>query len=215
MLNIGAVIFDLDGVLVDTTKYHYLAWKEILKEYGQDFSEKNYETVKGVSRSRSLDMILNEIDEKMSEVEKIKILKKKNNLYLKHILDIPEDKVFSGVVEFLEKLKSKGIKTAIGSTSDSSYVIIESTGLSKYFDVIIDGYTVKKAKPHPEVYILAARELDINPHKCVVFEDSRPGVLAAKRAGMKVIGVNHKINLIDADRMIDNFQNLNLDILKF
>lgn len=214
-MNISAVIFDLDGVLVDTTKYHYLAWKEILKEYDKDFTEEDYEHVKGVSRYKSLDMIFKESDIKISEVERIKISRKKNNLYLQYIADIEGNQVFKGVVEFLEKLKSKGFKTAIGSTSDSSYLIIESTGLSKYFDVIIDGYTVDKAKPHPEVYILAARELDINPHKCVVFEDSKAGVLAAKRAGMKVIGVNHKVNLDNADKMIDNFENLGLDILDF
>lgn len=214
-MNIGAVIFDLDGVLVDTTKYHYLAWKEILKEYEQEFTEEDYEHVKGVSRYKSLDMIFKGNEEKISEVERIKILRKKNNLYLQYIVDIEGNQVFKGVVEFLEKLKSKGYKTAIGSTSDSSYLIIESTGLSKYFDVIIDGYTVDKAKPHPEVYILAARELNMNPHKCVVFEDSKAGVLAAKRAGMKVIGVNHKVSLDNADKMIDNFENLELDILDF
>ncbi|NLC66533.1 MAG: beta-phosphoglucomutase [Clostridium sp.] len=214
-MNIGAVIFDLDGVLVDTTKYHYLAWKEILKEYDQEFTEEDYEHVKGVSRYKSLDMIFKGNEEKISEVERIKILRKKNNLYLQYIVDIEGNQVFKGVVEFLEKLKSKGYKTAIGSTSDSSYLIIESTGLSKYFDVIIDGYTVDKAKPHPEVYILAARELNINPHKCVVFEDSKAGVLAAKRAGMKVIGVNHRVSLDNADKMIDNFENLELDILDF
>ena len=113
-------------------------------------------------------MIFKGNEEKISEVERIKILRKKNNLYLQYIVDIEGNQVFKGVVEFLEKLKSKGYKTAIGSTSDSSYLIIESTGLSKYFDVIIDGYTVGKAKPHPEVYILAARELNINPHKCEI-----------------------------------------------
>ena len=213
-MGIKAVIFDLDGILVKTDRYHYLAWKRLLAEYGHDFTEEENELIKGVARSMSLEILLDMKKIEMSEVEKINVLRKKNNWYLEYAMKIDEDDVLPGVREFLELVKSHGLKTAIASTSDNAYIILELTGLMKYFDVLIDGYRVKEAKPNPEVYRVGALELHLDPKECAVFEDSRSGVLAAKRAGMKVVAVSD--NPIDeADKWVKNLEGLEMDILDF
>ena len=213
-MKIKAVIFDLDGVLLETDRYHYLAWKRVLEGYGKEFSEEDNELIKGVDRSKSLEILLEMKGLRMSEVEKISVLRKKNNWYLEYAMLIDEEDVLPGVREFLELLKSYGLKTGIASTSDNSYVILELTGLMKYFDVLIDGYRVKEPKPNPEVYLVGASELKVKPEECAVFEDSRAGVLAAKRAGMKVIAVSDK-PIAEADKRIDSLEGLDISILNF
>lgn len=213
-MGIKAVVFDLDGVLVNTDRFHYLAWKSILQDLEKDFSIEDNEQIKGVARSRSLEILLQMKNIKMSEVEKMRILRKKNNLYLQYITEIDEGYLLSGVQEFLELLKFNGLRTAIASTSDNTSLVLEMTGLKKYFDVIIDGYKVKAPKPNPEVYLVSAIELQIEPDECAVFEDSRAGVLSAKRAGMKVVAVSERM-IGEADKCVANLENLDMDILKF
>jgi len=213
-MGIKAVVFDLDGVLVNTDRFHYLAWKSILQELGKDFSVEDNEQIKGVARSRSLEILLQMKNIKMSEVEKMRVLRKKNNLYLEYITEIDEDYLLKGVKDFLELLKFNGLRTAIASTSDNTSLVLEMTGLKKYFDVIIDGYKVKAPKPNPEVYLVSAIELQIEPDECAVFEDSRAGVLSAKRAGMKVVAVSERM-IGEADKCVASLENLNMDILNF
>ena len=213
-MGIKAVVFDLDGVLVNTDRFHYLAWKSILQDLGKDFSVEDNEQIKGVARSRSLEILLQMKNIKMSEVEKMRVLRKKNNLYLEYITEIDEDYLLKGVKEFLELLKFNGLRTAIASTSDNTSLVLEMTGLKKYFDVIIDGYKVKAPKPNPEVYLVSAIELQIEPDECAVFEDSRAGVLSAKRAGMKVVAVSERM-IGEADKCVASLENLNMDILNF
>ncbi len=213
-MGIKAVVFDLDGVLVNTDRFHYLAWKSILQDLGKDFSVEDNEQIKGIARSRSLEILLQMKDIKMSEVEKMRVLRKKNNLYLEYITEIDEDYLLAGVREFLELLKFNGLRTAIASTSDNTSLVLEMTGLKKYFDVIIDGYKVKAPKPNPEVYLVSAIELQIEPDECAVFEDSRAGVLSAKRAGMKVVAVSERM-IGEADKCVASLENLDMDILKF
>lgn len=215
MSKIRGIIFDLDGVLVDTAKYHILAWKRLALEYGKVLRDEDSEPLKGVTRKRALDLLLEQTGISMSEVEKIRALEKKNSWYLDYITDIDKDDVFEGVEEFLGLVKRLGFKTAIGSTSDNSYIVLESTGLRRYFDVIVDGYRVRSPKPNPEVYLLGARELDLEPGECAVFEDSQAGIHSAKNAGMKVIGVSRTHNLDEADKVIDTFEGLDEDILVF
>lgn len=214
-MGIRGVIFDLDGVLVNTDTYHYLAWKRLLKEYGKDFTEEDNEQIKGVSRSMSLEIILKMKGIEMSEVEKIRAVRKKNNWYLEYITAIDAEDVFDGVAEFLDLLHVTGYRTAIGSTSDNAYIVLESTGLYKYFDVIIDGYLVKAPKPDPEVYLVGAKALSMEPAECVVFEDSLAGVLAARRAGMRVIGVSPDKHFEEADRMVKSLKGLDDSIFLF
>lgn len=213
-MRIKAVVFDLDGVLVNTDRFHYLAWKRILQELGKDFSVEDNEQIKGVSRSKSLEILLQMKNITMSEVEKMRILRKKNNLYLEYITEIDEEYLLDGVEQFLELLKFNGLRTAIASTSDNTSLVLEMTGLKKYFDVVIDGHKVKAPKPNPEVYLVCAMELQMEPDECAVFEDSRAGVLSAKRAGMKVVAVSERI-IGEADKCIGSLKNLDMSILNF
>ncbi len=213
-MGVKAVIFDLDGVILNTAHYHYLAWKRILSEYGKEFSEEENEQIKGVARSKSLEILLEMKNMSMSEVEKLKVLRQKNNWYLDYVLAIDLDDLLPGAIAFLELLRLHGIKTGIASTSDNTSLILELTGLRKYFNAVIDGYKVKSPKPNPEVYVVSAIALSMHPSECLVFEDSRAGVLSAKRAGMKVVAVSeHPIK--EADRWLVSLKDVTMDILEF
>jgi beta-phosphoglucomutase len=214
-MSVKGLIFDLDGVLVDTAKYHFMAWKRLAKEHGIELNDGYAEPLKGVSRKNALDILLDLTGISMSGVEKLRALNKKNSWYLEYIMDIDESAVFEGVLEFLDLVKSLGYKTAIGSTSDNSSLILECTGLTRFFDVIIDGYKVSKPKPDPEVYLVGAKELMLDPSECVVFEDAVAGVNSAKTARMKVIGVSRTGKLEGADRVITTFAGLDEKILDF
>lgn len=214
IMAIKAVVFDLDGVLVDTDRFHYQAWKRILGELGKEFTQEDNEQIKGVARLKSLEILLKMKDIDMSEVEKMRVLRKKNNWYLEYVTEVDRESILSGVEEFLELLKFNGYRTAIASTSDNTSIILELTGLKKYFDVVIDGYQVKSPKPNPEVYLVSAMALNLEPNECAVFEDSRAGVLAAKRAGMHVVAVSERPIGV-ADKWIRSLEDLDMDVLKF
>ncbi|ANE41449.1 beta-phosphoglucomutase [Fervidobacterium sp. SC_NGM5_O18] len=211
-----ACIFDLDGVIVDTAKYHYLAWKRLAKELGFEFTEKDNERLKGVSRMESLEILLSvggiKIDD---ENVKLQLAEKKNKWYVEYINQMTKDEILPGVIEFLELLKSAGIKVAIGSASKNTITILERIGLKDFFDVIIDGTKISKAKPDPEVFLKAAEELSVRPEECCVFEDAVAGIQAAKSAGMKVIGVGDPTILKDADKVIQSFQGQTLGLIEF
>lgn len=211
-MGVKAVIFDLDGVILNTAHYHYLAWKRILSGYGIDFSEEDNEQIKGVARSKSLEILLDMKNMAMSEVEKMRVLRQKNNWYLEYVMDIDLDDLLPGVMNLLERLKSQGVKTGIASTSDNTSLILELTGLRKYFNAVVDGHKVKLPKPNPQVYEVIAIALNTSPGDCLVFEDSKAGVLSAKRAGMKVVAVSdHQI--IEADHWLKSLKDVSLDIL--
>ena len=212
-MGIKAVIFDLDGVILNTAHYHYLAWKRILNGYGEEFTEEENEQIKGVARIKSLEILLEMKKMTMSEVEKLKVLRQKNNWYLEYVLAIDLDDLLPGAITFLELLKSHGIKTGIASTSDNTSLILELTGLRKYFNAVIDGNRVKSPKPSPEVYIASALVLERNPSECLVFEDSRAGVLSAKRAGMKVVAVS-EYPIKEADQWLSSLRDVSMKILE-
>jgi len=197
-----AAIFDLDGVLVDTAKYHYLAWLEIAKSLNFEFTQKDNERLKGVSRMESLNILLHLGNLDLSDAEKEKIAFVKNQRYVEYISKIDEKDLLPGTIALLEELASKGIKTAIGSASKNTPLIIERLGIKKYFGAISDGNIISKAKPDPEVFIKAASMLNVLPEKCVVFEDAIAGIQAAKKAGMYAIGVGRKEDLPAADQWI-------------
>ncbi|WP_448378759.1 beta-phosphoglucomutase [Fervidobacterium sp.] len=211
-----ACIFDLDGVIVDTAKYHYLAWKRLAEELGFEFTEKDNERLKGVSRMESLEILLSvggiRIDD---ENVKLGLAEKKNKWYVEYINQMTKDEILPGVIEFLELLKNAGIKIAIGSASKNTITILERIGLKEFFDAIIDGTKISKAKPDPEVFLKAAEEMDVRPEECCVFEDAVAGIQAAKSAGMKVIGVGDPMILKDADKVIQSFQGQTLELIEF
>ena len=199
-------IFDLDGVLVDTAKYHYLAWKELADNLGFVFTKEQNEALKGVSRMKSLDLLLGfgNMEHRFTEKEKEELAEKKNRIYVEYIKKLEKTELFPGVLETFQTMKKKGIKIALGSASKNAPMILERLEIESYFDAVIDGTMVSKAKPDPEVFLLAARKLEISAEHCVVFEDSAAGLQAAKTAGMLAVGIGEAKNLPMADQILKN-----------
>lgn len=211
---VKACIFDLDGVIVDTAKYHYLAWRRLAEELGFEFTKEQNERLKGVSRVRSLEILLSIGQVKLSEAEKLEAMEKKNSWYREYITKMDSSEILPGVLNFLDELKSKGIKLALGSASKNAMTILKQVDLLDYFDAVIDGTKVCKAKPDPEVFLLGAESLQVAPKDCVVFEDAEAGIEAANRAGMYSVGVGSSSILHEADKVISGFANKTLyDIL--
>lgn len=186
---IHACLFDLDGVLVDTAKYHFLAWKRLAAELGFSFTEQDNERLKGVSREASLQILLEIGGLELDEETRRDLAERKNNWYVESISRMDASEILPGVLQFLQECRAQGIKTALGSASKNAMLIMNNTGLVSYFDAIIDGTKTSRAKPDPEVFQLGAAELGIEPAACVVFEDAEAGIEAAKRAGMRSVGV--------------------------
>jgi beta-phosphoglucomutase len=205
---IQGAIFDLDGVLVDTAKYHYLAWKRLAAELGFDFSEQDNERLKGVSRMRSLDILLETGNFKMSNTEKETAAARKNKWYVEYLGTLDESALLPGAREFLELLKGSGVKTALGSASKNAPLILDRLGIKKLFNAIIDGNAVSRAKPDPEVFLKGAEALGLTPRVCVVFEDALAGIEAARAGGMRVIAVGRPELLPGADRCISSLKDM-------
>lgn len=206
--NVKGAIFDLDGVIVDTAKYHFLAWKRLANELGFDFSEIDNERLKGVSRTRSLEILLEIGGVHNSEAENLLLAEKKNDWYVEYIKKMDESEILPGAKEYINKLKANGVKIALGSASKNAPLILKNLNILGLFDAIIDGNKVSKAKPDPEVFLLGAKELNLSPEECVVFEDAEAGIEAAKRGGMKVIGIGNKDILKSADMVINGLDEL-------
>ena len=213
MTMIKCCIFDLDGVIVDTAKYHYLAWKRLANSLGFDFTEEDNEHLKGVSRIESLKLILKLGSVELDAAAFDAALVNKNAWYLEDINKIGAEEILPGVSEFLTAVRAKGIKTALGSASKNAVLILQRIGLLDQFDAIVDGNKVANAKPDPEVFLNAAREVNVDPVNCLVFEDAVAGVQAALNAKMKCIGVGEPEVLGHANWVIPNFQNITLDEL--
>lgn len=199
---IELAIFDLDGVIVDTAKYHYKAWKRLAAELGFFFSEEHNERLKGVSRLRSLEILLEVGGIEKSPEEKEKLAARKNQWYVEYITQMDESEILPGALAFLREAKAAGVKIALGSASKNARLILDRLGLTELFDCIIDGTVVSKAKPDPEVFARAAEVLDIAPSKCVVFEDAFAGIEAGRRAGMYTVGVGDPEILHEAHLVI-------------
>lgn len=205
---IKAFIFDLDGVIVDTAKYHYLAWKHIAAKLGFVFTEKDNERLKGVSRMQSLEILLEVGGISLPDKEKERLAAEKNALYLEFVSKMTAEEILPGVVSFIQDARRQHILTGLGSASKNCVLILKRLEIHHLFDAIIDGNKVTMAKPNPEVFLLAALALHVLPKECVVFEDAQAGIEAAKRAGMKRIGVGNPETLTDADFIIPGFGDL-------
>jgi len=188
-LSIKAVIFDLDGVIVSTDEYHYEAWKMIADEEKIYFDRKINEQLRGVSRMESLEIILRKSERAYKQEEKNQLAEKKNEFYKVLLNNITPADILPGVAKILEGLKERNIKIAIGSSSKNTPIILERIGLHNYFDAVADGNSIKNSKPDPEVFLLAAEKLQIEPKDCLVVEDADAGVEAALAGKMKVVGV--------------------------
>ncbi|MGE8424162.1 MAG: beta-phosphoglucomutase [Sphingobacterium siyangense] len=199
---VKAVIFDLDGVLVDTAIYHFQAWHRLAEDLGYSFSIVDNEQLKGVSRIESLELILKWAGVEKSEAEKADLLVLKNQWYLELIEQLSPDHLLSGSLELLKKLQQKGIKIGLGSASKNAMGILEKTGIIPYFDALIDGNVVQLSKPNPEVFLKGAEVLEIAPAHSLVLEDAQAGIDAARAAGMQVIGIGLKEHLRGADLVV-------------
>lgn len=195
-------IFDLDGVIVDTAKYHYLAWKELAEELGFIFEESDNERLKGVSRMRSLEILLEVGGITASDSEKEKMAESKNNRYVDMLKNLDKSELLEGAEEYLKKLKNEGVLIALGSASKNAPLILDKLGIAELFDAIVDGNSVSKAKPDPEVFLKGAELLGLNPEECCVFEDSQAGIDAARRAGCGVIAIDKGEILENADKYV-------------
>lgn len=184
-----AFIFDLDGVLVSTDKYHYQAWKKIADKEGIYFDEKINDRLRGVSRMDSLEIILERAEKQYTEEEKLALATEKNDLYRDLLKNLTPADRLAGVTETLEKLKEKGYLLAIGSSSRNTPVILSKIGYDGYFDAVSDGNNITKSKPDPEVFEKAAEMLSLPAKECFVVEDSLAGIDAAKAGGFKAIGI--------------------------
>ena len=203
---IKACIFDLDGVIVDTAKYHFVAWRNLANSLGFDFTEKENEKLKGVSRVESLNLILEWGGMNFSEKIKADLAFGKNEDYLTYIKKMDESEILPNVVGILEQIKKlPNYKIGLGSASKNAKLILDQVGLTKYFDFIVDGSMVIHGKPHPEGFLLAAAEMDALPKNCIVFEDAPKGVEAALAAKMFAVGIGSKDDLGDAHLVMTDF----------
>ena len=200
-----AFIFDLDGVIVDTAKYHFLAWQKLANELGINFTHEHNEELKGVSRVRSLDLILALGNITASQEDKNKWLIQKNEDYLSYLVDMDEREILPGVVKVLEYLKNNNQAIALGSASKNARPILEKTNIMHFFDAIVDGNDVSNAKPDPEVFLQAARKLGIINENAIVFEDSVAGIQAANSAKMISIGIGDSSVLHEAKYNFKDF----------
>lgn len=207
---IKACIFDLDGVIVDTAKYHFIAWRRLANELGSDFSKAENEQLKGVSRMDSLDLILQWAGLERSDEEKEALASKKNDWYREYILKMDDSEILEGVMPFLEELEQKGIRKAVGSSSKNATTIIEQIGLKDRFEVIVDGNKISRSKPDPQVFELGAEVMALSPEECIVFEDAERGIDAALSGGFYAVGIGGE-NLNHAHHVIPNFMDYSFD----
>lgn len=207
------LLFDLDGVLVDTAKYHFLAWKRLAEELGIPFTEQDNERLKGVSRMRSFEIILEIGGVTMDAAQKEAMCAKKNAWYVEYISQLQPEELFDGVHSFLTDARQKGYKLALGSASKNSRIILERLKIAELLDTVVDGTLVGNAKPDPEVFLKGAELLDLAPVECVVFEDAAAGVEAAHRGGMPAVGIGTQERLPKADIVIPGFVGVTADML--
>lgn len=209
-----AIIFDLDGVIVDTAKYHYIAWRKIANDLGFDFSKKENEALKGVSRIQSLEFLLEKGNIKLSQTEKDKLLVAKNEQYLSLISNMDESEMLPGIQNLLSELHKAEIPFALGSASKNARRILDALQLTNLFSAIVDGTDVSKAKPDPEVFVIAARKICFVPKNCIVIEDSKAGIEAANSVKMTSIGIGSEEVLGAADYVLKDTRELTIELLK-
>jgi len=214
MMMLKACLFDLDGVIVDTARYHFIAWRRIAEELGFVFSAADNERLKGVSRQRSLDILLEVGGLALSADEKVRLAEKKNALYLQYVMKMTPNDILPGAVPFLQACRAAGYRTALATASRNSAIILDLLKIAALFDVVIDGNRVSRTKPDPEVFLNCARDLGVSPRECAVFEDAEAGIEAAVVAGMLAIGIGDAANLKKADLVVPGLFALSVDQLR-
>jgi len=208
------IIFDLDGVIVNTAGYHYQAWKKLADQLGIPFDEEQNEKFKGVSRKRCLEILLEMGGIEATQEQFDAWLVEKNEDYLSYINQMDASEILPGVMRVLNFLKDRQIPMALGSASKNARPILGKVNLLPYFEAIVDGNEVSKAKPDPEVFLIAAEKMKIPSSGCVVFEDAVAGIEAACRAGMTSVGIGDARILGEADYTFNDFTEIKLDFIK-
>jgi len=214
MNNNKAFIFDLDGVIVDTAKYHFLAWQKLAQQLGIEFTPEHNEHLKGVSRVRSLEIILELGKIQASDEDKEQWLIQKNEDYLSYLVTMDESEILPGVLPVLHFLKDNNQKIALGSASKNARPILEKTGILPLFDAIVDGNDVSNAKPDPEVFLQAAKKLGVSNENAIVFEDSVAGIQAANIAGMISVGIGDETILNEAKFNFKDFTFIDVSFIE-
>ena len=209
-----AFIFDLDGVIVDTAKYHFLAWQKIAAKIGIEFTPEHNENLKGVSRIRSLDLILDLAKTEATQESKDLWLAQKNADYLEYIENMGTEEILPGIIQTLDYLKQRNQPIALGSASKNARPILNKVGIIHYFDAIVDGNDVINAKPDPEVFIQAAKKLNLPSKNAIVFEDSLAGIQAANNAQMVSVGIGSADVLTEAQFIFPDFSHINKSFLE-
>ena len=207
------IIFDLDGVITETSEYHYQSWQRMADEEGLDFNRDINEKLRGVSRRRSLKIILDGND--ISEEEMNRLMDKKNGYYQEYLEDMDENDMLPGVMDLINNALDKGFKLAIASSSKNAKTVISALRIGDLFETISDGFSVDNPKPAPDLFLLTAEKLEISPEKCIVFEDAKAGIDAAQAANMLSVGIGPEERVGHADFRFDNVKEVELEkILK-
>ena len=188
-MSIKGVIFDLDGVIVSTDECHFQGWKRLADEEGIEFTREDNMRLRGVSRMQSLEFLLEKATRTYTDEEKQEMAARKNSYYRELLQDITPDDILPGAMEIMEELKKRGIKVAVGSSSKNTPRILQRIDLENYFDAVSDGNDIKRGKPDPEVFLIAAERLSLSPKVCLVVEDAKAGIEAALAGNMKAMGV--------------------------
>jgi beta-phosphoglucomutase len=208
--DIKAVIFDLDGVIVSTDDCHYEAWQHLANSQGIYFDREINQRLRGVSRMESLEILLERATRTYSEEEKIAMATEKNEMYKRLVMKITPSAILPGALDTLHKLREKGIMIAIGSSSKNTPIILKQIGLEGYFEAVADGNHIKNSKPDPEVFLLAAKMLNIPSSNCLVVEDADAGVEAALNGNMRVLGVGSAAHNPRATIVADSLKDIDL-----
>ena len=217
-MSIKALIFDLDGVLTDTAKYHYLAWKKLADELGYYFDEDINELLKGVSRINSFEIILekNNATDKYTLEEKETLANKKNEYYKEMIEQLTPDDILEGIVPFISEARENGVKCAVASISKNAQRVLELLEISHLFDYIADAALVKKPKPDPEIFLTCANALGFEPNECIGIEDAQAGIESIKGAGMLAVGINVTVTSLEPDIILKSTKELKFkEIIKY
>lgn len=212
-MSIKAAIFDLDGVITDSAKYHFKAWKALADELSIPFDEEYNENLKGVSRMESLDLILRITDsvEKYTKEEKEIMADKKNDFYKELIKEITPSDLLPGIPQFLIELKAKGIKTAVASVSKNAPFILNQLDVMQSFDYVCDAASIERAKPYPDIFLVAAKNVGVVPSDCIGIEDAQAGIKAINSAGMFSVGVGTESQMQEADLILSSTAELSLE----
>ncbi|GAB6098618.1 beta-phosphoglucomutase [Halanaerocella petrolearia] len=212
---IKAIILDLDGVVTETSEYHFQGWKRLAEEEGISFTREDNEDLRGVSRSRSLELLLGDEIDNYTEEEFQEMMDRKNNYYQEYLTDMSEDDLLPGARELLDEIKERGLKVAIASASRNAKTVLKGLGITDEFDTISDGYSVENAKPAPDIFLHTAKKLDVKPVESVVLEDAESGIAAALAANMVAVGVGPQDRVGQGDYRYDNTADVDLaEVLK-